>query len=276
MRFADLIRQNLRIRDIATSEAEELRKALPAMPIIVIDNVIAYLCQHPDQQFNPELQAPPFPRFWMEYRYQETDGPHHVGMACVETRSPQWAINFKLYSFRPNLAPVALHLCRGRIDLDRNGKHDQGSEKTIEIPVRSPSDPIKPEDLGPFCAKWIFGIQMGIMFTHCRNVQRVEHVVPLKLAKRNAERGKPPMLKYQTLDIEPMKKILVTEGRIESEGLQRALHLCRGHFAHYPESGPGLFGRGIHGQFWIPAHARGTEKSGVVISDYSVAQPKEE
>jgi hypothetical protein len=58
------------------------------------------------------------------------------------------------------------------------------------------------------------------------------------------------MLKYHTIEIEPMKKVLRHEGRIETEGLKRALHICRGHFAHYPETEPGLFGKGIQGDFW--------------------------
>jgi hypothetical protein len=69
-----------------------------------------------------------------------------------------------------------------------------------------------------------------------------------------------------------MKRILKTEGNIESEGLKRALHICRGHFSTYSEEKP-LFGR-VAGTFWIPAHTRGQIKEGVVISDYKVS-PKE-
>jgi hypothetical protein len=59
-----------------------------------------------------------------------------------------------------------------------------------------------------------------------------------------------------------------TEGRVETEGLKRALHICRGHFSHYSEEKP-LFGR-IAGTFWVPAHVRGSAKEGVIVSDYNV------
>lgn len=44
----------------------------------------------------------------------------------------------------------------------------------------------------------------------------------------------------------------------------------------YSEDKP-LFGRsGAHGNFWIPAHVRGTTERGVVVKDYAVQPPVEE
>ena len=40
------------------------------------------------------------------------------------------------------------------------------------------------------------------------------------------------------------------------------------------EDGPGLFGKGIHGTFWIPQHLRGKVDHGVVASNYKVNGPK--
>ena len=82
-----------------------------------------------------------------------------------------------------------------------------------------------------------------------------------------------PLSRYYTLNIEPMKKVLREEGKVESHGLKHALSVCRGHFANYTE-GKGLFGK-YHGQFWIPQHVRGSANQGVVTKDYAVNAPQE-
>lgn len=106
---------------------------------------------------------------------------------------------------------------------------------------------------------------------HCKNVV-MEAVEPDRALNRERKKhGFKPFLRYHTIDIEPMKKVLRTEGNIEAEGLKRALHICRGHFSTYSEERP-LFGR-VAGTFWIPSHTRGSIKEGMVISDYNVKVP---
>jgi hypothetical protein len=73
-----------------------------------------------------------------------------------------------------------------------------------------------------------------------------------------------------------MKKVLETEGDIKHNGLKKALHLCRGHFAHYtPEKG--FLGRPLSEPLtiWKPAHVRGSASEGIVTKDYKVKAPKE-
>lgn len=107
-----------------------------------------------------------------------------------------------------------------------------------------------------------------LSFMHCKNVTRIENTPDPKLQKARQRRNKPPLTKYYTLEIEPMKRILRTEGRSEEVGLKKALHICRGHFASYSEDKP-LFGK-VSGRFWIPAHVRGSKDAGEVKKDYSV------
>lgn len=86
----------------------------------------------------------------------------------------------------------------------------------------------------------------------------------------------PTPLRFNTINIEPMRSVLRREGRSEESGLRRALHICRGHFATYTEDKP-RFGRpGEHGSFWIPQHVRGSVERGVVVSDYNVKPKTEE
>lgn len=113
---------------------------------------------------------------------------------------------------------------------------------------------------------------MTLSFMHCKNVVIEPVNPPADLNRERKKAGLKPFLRYHTINIEPMKKVLRTEGNIEANGLKRALHICRGHFSHYSEEKP-LFGR-IAGTFWIPSHVRGSAKEGVVISDYNVKAPK--
>src|SRR6266567_1480451 len=77
-----------------------------------------------------------------------------------------------------------------------------------------------------------------------------------------------PVFTFHTIDIEPSKQVLRTEGHISENGLARALHICRGHFAHYTAEKP-LFGK-YTGTFYRPMHIRGTAEQGISVKDYRV------
>jgi hypothetical protein len=106
---------------------------------------------------------------------------------------------------------------------------------------------------------------LAISFMHCKNVHFVAHDPLRRSGKRSNRYG--PKVKYYTLEIEPMKTILRTEGEIEHNGLRRSLHICRGHFKDYRDKG--LFGK-FKDIYWWDAHARGNIAAGVVGKDYSV------
>ena len=109
---------------------------------------------------------------------------------------------------------------------------------------------------------------LTLSFLNCKNVTtKIEKPEP-RLNAARIRRGKKPFLKYHVLQIEPLKKILRTEGQAETQGLKRALHICRGHFATYDEKP--LFGR-VRGTFWIPSHVRGSREQGTVMKDYHVS-----
>lgn len=112
---------------------------------------------------------------------------------------------------------------------------------------------------------------MGLSFMGCKNVSTEEHAPDAKLNRARAKAGLKPLLRYHTINIEPMKRVLRTEGDIEANGLKKALHICRGHFRRYTEEKP-LFGH-TSGLVWTPSHVRGSAKEGVVVSDYKVNSP---
>lgn len=107
---------------------------------------------------------------------------------------------------------------------------------------------------------------LGISFTHCKNIETVEHTHDR--GEKWHRRSKIPKLKFHTLDIQPMKKVLRTEGQSESTGIKKALHICRGHFATYSPDHP-LFGK-YTGTFWRPDHTRGQIEQGQVTKDYRI------
>lgn len=110
---------------------------------------------------------------------------------------------------------------------------------------------------------------LGLSFCHCKNVAITEQA-DRRPPKWHARTGV-PILKFRTLNINPMREVLRREGRSEEVGLQRALHICRGHFATYTEEHP-LFGKYV-GTFFRPSHVRGASEAGVIVKDYKPGTP---
>jgi hypothetical protein len=258
-----------------SAEVSDLRRKLLRVPIFVINNVAQYLRDQTPETggriWELGVVAPPFSELWIEYSMTFPDGAlqYYGGLLSAEASGNGWHMDFKL-CLGDRDWDYAIRYCDVSCELDGNGRLIDTSRTGTLYLTSEASQELSEQIVGTALCSMCF----ALMFCHCKNVVRVEHAPDPALVKRCRERGNPLPLKYQTLEIEPMKTILRTEGQIEKVGLERALHICRGHFAHYAEDGPGLFGRGIHGDFWIPQHARGTEKKGVVISDYNVHAPE--
>ena len=110
---------------------------------------------------------------------------------------------------------------------------------------------------------------LTLCFMHCKNTTLRTIEPPAKLNQARLKRGNPSLAVYKILDIEPMKKVLDSQGERQTTGLKKALHICRGHFKDY-SIGKGLFGR-VHGLYWWDMHLRGTPEVGTVIKDYRVS-----
>lgn len=116
-------------------------------------------------------------------------------------------------------------------------------------------------------------VGMAQSLLSCKNVT-VEDVParPVFGATDRKGRKKKPETIYKTLVIDAMKKQARAEkGEGESE-VQRALHICRGHFSTYTKEKP-LFGHYV-GTVWVPMHTRGTKEAGEVVKDYKIKRPK--
>lgn len=114
---------------------------------------------------------------------------------------------------------------------------------------------------------------LAISFMHCKNVT-VEQVTPdAPVSKIYHKKHGRPLEKYHILNIEPMRKVLRTEGNSQKTGLKQALHICRGHFKDFSK-GKGLFGK-FKGLYWWDNQVRGSHQQGIVDKDYNVKTPKE-
>lgn len=140
-------------------------------------------------------------------------------------------------------------------------------------------DSMEPEERNEHNIIHLFSVvppMLAISFLHCKNVELVEQEHTFHLDKRASsgrlkKKSKMAKVRYHMLTVEPIRKILATEGQIERHGMQKALHICRGHFKDYREHG--LFGK-HKGIYWWNQQLRGSQDRGVMIKDYKELAPK--
>jgi len=139
----------------------------------------------------------------------------------------------------------------------------------LEATLRSlGSDELPDQEFVSYYQTYLSLVLLATCFAHCKGVTTTAHQQP-RQQRRAAEReGRPPLVSYRTIDIAPVARILRDEGDIDHNGLGKALHITRGHFAHYTEDKP-LFGKYVE-TFYRPMHVRGRVGRGVVLKDYSV------
>lgn len=126
-------------------------------------------------------------------------------------------------------------------------------------------------DLAAASIDFLDSLLLSVSFMHCKNVVLSPVEPPRKSSLKHERKHGSPLSRYHILEIEPMKTVLKTEGRVEEVGLKRALHIARGHFRTYSEEKP-LFGK-FAGTVWIAQHARGSRDRGEVAKDYAIKRP---
>jgi hypothetical protein len=91
---------------------------------------------------------------------------------------------------------------------------------------------------------------------------------PENLNRRRVKDGKPPLVSYHTVKIDPDRIVKRREGESAGGGPPKALHMVRGHRANYAE-GKGLFGK-VKKEIWFPPQLRGSIEAGQVVKHYEV------
>jgi hypothetical protein len=267
-------------------------------------NVAEYAYTHDRERtvaWENRVIKPPFDEIFIEAR-----SPGQIGEPGSETDWPE--LFPSRFGFYIQHAPKDDFVSHWREMIDRTGfKTDGGATAIVAIPVMMNKSNGAPCYMGisfwclldrrgcpvdqPITSidKWhaeggssdkyksiveilVCPIIYALMFLNCGSVKSdpVEPNLVINRERRNA--GLKPFLRYRTINIDPMKEVLRTEGNIEADGLRKALHRCRGHFATYTDS---IMGRKLESPItvWKPPHVRGTHKQGVVISDYKVNAP---
>jgi len=275
-----------------TEPEKVIMDALDKSVFIKIDNVSKYLFQDVDQEYwdirtdFPNI-APPFEFFFMEFKLPEfyrsngkvsknPSGGILIGALFISHKlndSKGWVYNIIAFStkrgqdnpiFFPGTAMVLM--------VDINGKQKDmvgGQPYGIVYSEKEYSRDEISETIDTFYRGAVDSCLLAISFMHCKNISLVDNEPKKNDAGRNRYG---PKIAFKTLLINPMKKVLETEGDIHHNGLKKALHICRGHFKTY-EDGKGLFGR-YPGTYWWSDQVRGKIENGIVEKDYSVGVNK--
>lgn len=247
----------------AAETVEEVRRVAERAEAFWIQNVADYLYSLilDDGRTNwdwfrdfPNV-APPFEVAWYEYARNEDDGVFRVAALISSNRSDEgWSSEVDVVIDDGDV--IWLYPTVAECDIDPDGTLE-GLTNHSAANVESFSMMIA-----------MMPTLLAISFLHCKNVVTEREKVPEKLRRARQRRlGRPPV-RYQTLTIEPMRQVLEREGGASRQGLAKALHICRGHFADYRE-GRGLFGK-HHGVYWVDSHVRGRDRKRAVVKDYAV------
>lgn len=241
-----------------------------------IDNVARYLYQGTTQElwcFNRDFPnvAPPYPVYWMEWREPPTmrfETGVFIAAVKLSDEGGGWQVRAVVFTkFSAGGPPSFVGGLQFAVKPDGSLPEREGG-----IPVRQllgGSD--MPGEVTKLAESLAYPAFLATSFLHCKNTT-VNAVVPSPaLRKKHARRGH-ACYTYHTLDIEPMRRVLHSEGDSDKQGLQKAIHICRGHFKDYRERG--LFGReSLKGIYWWESSVRGSREAGVARKDYTVAVP---
>jgi hypothetical protein len=283
---------------------------LPLLPRFVMDEAAEFffrtdrICSATDY---PTV-APPFPRFWMEFRRPDTrlggaaacgafvlskDADHFTPHERRSYPDARWLMIFAFVMQARGgdhaIGPLGIGAIGvrpdGSVHVRPNGEAPMHTAPGVawdgycrQLFAEYPelSDRFNGDRAAAFAmmkediSRTIHPFLFAISLMHCKNVSSEEVVPPEALNRARQRRGRREFLRYHTLRIAPMTRALETEGNAAGSGIRQALHLCRGHFKDYRKSG--LFGR-HKGLFWWDDYARGSIEEGVVAKDYVVGKP---
>jgi hypothetical protein len=266
---------------------------LSGIPVIAADDVARYCAALPEGTDVADVvatMAPPFNRFFVDIQgvpnkvsasawgvYVEALENPEVESHPADDGVPRWLLYLRTFlEVRPwvTAGPVCTHI----VGLAEDGtwfRHADGEPyfgaRIAQMEPEPPPEVAHREVEGML--PYVLPVLLAVSLMHCRNVE-IRTVEPNAEASRTHRRRRGHRLvRYQVLDIEPMRQLLNEAGAEDAKagGLRRALTICRGHFKTFTPDAP-LFGRHT-GQFWWAPHVRGNPDAGIVVNDYRVHTP---
>jgi hypothetical protein len=254
----------------------DIRTAADAGMVIVADDVADLLYADPQRQIHfpddfPTL-APPAPVLWIEAKSSVEGVPITDGV-LIQAED----LNPLQRNYLADKDEIGALGARWSLVLSGFKLHDKHADLKIVMQMLIDGHGqivgrlYVPEAYAGGEAALHYGIALlspallTISFLHARNVQLAPLEASEKLRKAYQRRHGVEPLRFRTLVMAPLRQTLEREGRLGEQGLGKALHLVRGHFAHYSEERP-LFGKYV-GVFWHPLHTRGRAERGVVVGE---------
>lgn len=237
--------------------------------------------------------APPWPSAWMEFAVPNGKGhggslvsafdPSELTPEALENKFPSGfgAVLSRIVSKNPRWMlridswvsgdPKPFLLANTFLGISPEGQivSTYLVEGMEELPATVSASSFAREELGTRCDCLIEIPLIAMSFAHCKNVSLMDDNATRRppssyLARRNEPFG----IKFKVLRIEPMLKILRSEGGMgRGNSPRKALHICRGHFKDYRERG--LFGK-RRGIYWWDQAVRGEITSGMVKKSYEI------
>jgi hypothetical protein len=260
-------------------------KRLETAQVIEITNVSDYIYSHPQEIWaiweDVPNYAPPFDNMWVEWnapKFRNING--RIEAAPIEFSKCKCAAHFQTVKNDETggWAAVCVYLTQRpdglvvpsgaiRFNILKDGIPKKEGVKAF-LYQEMLTDNINQQELADDIAFNVAIVGVAISFMHCKNtiIKQVSH--PQRLQQARIKKGWKPLIRYHTLEIRPIKKILGEEGNASKNGIQKALHICRGHFKDYRE-GKGLFGK-YKDMYWWDMHTRGDIDNGLVVKDYKV------
>lgn len=274
--------------------------------VVIAGNVVDYFCgafqsKHFDWSKDLPSITPPFPSMFVEMDFPGTGLP-----GFPETMRPPKSWGLVVNLLGSDGVPVPGSSSKQSVILDRRNTPERYQsvwstlieEETAGIDAGRFNCGMIIDDFGRIVGEPVFGMVFGeratrqfreieierfkalaapaflaIAFMHFKGivVTPVEPHVGFNRERKKA--GLRPFVRYHTINIEPAKQVLRTVGNIEANGLKKALHIARGHFATYADN---FMGRPLDKPLtvWRPAHVRGSLDKGLVVSDYKVNAPQ--
>lgn len=176
----------------------------------------------------------------------------------------KWACESLAFAQGPN-GPIIKWLY-SRFPLTDQGQFVRYPDGKIVIGTGNYQDPYNEEDKTGI--EYLHVPLLATSFAHCKNVVITTQRPSPKLVRAREKKDRPKPTTYKILEIEPMRKVLKSDGGMsQGTSLQRALHICRGHFKDYRQHG--LFGRN-KGLYWWDMSVRGQKEAGLIVKDYKV------
>ncbi len=253
-------------------------------PKFDVTNVAYYYFHHDEETWNLDQfvgARPPFKKCWVEYRWPRSVRSVERGentLKCFESGKTPYFGGFvtTVGEDKFDVAGTVYYVdSRNAIEIVKGYSiryvvNSDASIGEISMP-RSMGDDAEEMALS---AVVLHPVMLAFSFANCKNIEVVDVEAPVKLQKARMRRDKLPLVTYKIINVLPLAKAQSPRSRtvVSADGQGVALHIRRGHFAHYgPKYGRGkLFGR-LEGQFWIPQAAVGTAEAGVSVHDYAVA-----